>query len=45
VVIEGAEKEELQRAPGHLIDTAPPGSKGNCVSPDIATRSSASSGA
>src|SRR5437879_7225545 len=32
-VIEGAEKEELQRAPGHLIDTAPPGSKGNCVSP------------
>ena len=31
VVIEGAEKEELERAPGHLVETALPGSKGNCV--------------
>jgi len=31
VVVEGAEKEELERAPGHLVETALPGSKGNCV--------------
>jgi len=31
VVIEGADKEELLRAPGHLIDTAMPGTRGNCV--------------
>jgi sortase A len=31
VVVEGAETEELRRAPGHLIDTALPGSRGNCV--------------
>jgi len=31
VVIEGAEKEELERAPGHLVETALPGSQGNCV--------------
>ncbi len=31
VVVEGAEKQELERAPGHLVDTALPGSRGNCV--------------
>ena len=31
VVVEGADKTELQRAPGHLIDSALPGNRGNCV--------------
>jgi sortase A len=31
VVIEGADPEDLDRGPGHLSDTALPGSKGNCV--------------
>ena len=30
-VVEGADKTELQRAPGHLIDSALPGASGNCV--------------
>src|SRR6059036_1104873 len=30
-VVEGADKTELKRAPGHLIDTALPGARGNCV--------------
>jgi len=31
VVLEGADPQELKRGPGHLIDTALPGSRGNCV--------------
>ena len=31
VVLEGADALELERAPGHLIDSALPGSRGNCV--------------
>jgi len=31
VVLEGADKIELKRGPGHLIDTALPGTRGNCV--------------
>jgi sortase A len=31
VVLEGADRGELKRGPGHLIDTALPGSRGNCV--------------
>jgi len=31
VVLEGADRDELKRGPGHLIDTAMPGSRGNCV--------------
>src|SRR5437899_2259021 len=31
VVLEGADKVELKRGPGHLIDTALPGTRGNCV--------------
>jgi sortase A len=31
VVVEGADKGELKRGPGHLIDSALPGSRGNCV--------------
>src|SRR5207248_2697940 len=30
-VVEGADPVELKRAPGHLVDTALPGSRGNCV--------------
>ena len=31
VVFEGAGKDVLRRGPGHLVDTALPGSRGNCV--------------
>jgi sortase A len=31
IVIEGADKRELRRGPGHLVQTALPGSRGNCV--------------
>jgi sortase A len=31
VVLEGADTNELRRGPGHLIQTAMPGTKGNCV--------------
>jgi sortase A len=31
VVVEGADKSELKRGPGHLSDSALPGSRGNCV--------------
>jgi sortase A len=31
VVLEGADPAELERGPGHLIDSAMPGSRGNCV--------------
>ncbi len=31
VVVEGAGTSELRKGPGHLIDTALPGSRGNCV--------------
>jgi len=31
VVLEGADKSELKYGPGHLIDSALPGSLGNCV--------------
>src|SRR5229473_4735552 len=31
VVVEGADKSELKRGPAHLIDSALPGSQGNCV--------------
>src|SRR5262249_1751850 len=31
VVVEGADKSELKVGPGHLIDSALPGSRGNCV--------------
>src|SRR5215472_3642616 len=31
IVVEGADKSELRRGPGHLIQTALPGSRGNCV--------------
>lgn len=31
VVIEGADRASLKRGPGHLPDTALPGSRGNCV--------------
>jgi sortase A len=31
VVVEGANPAELQRGPGHLADSALPGSRGNCV--------------
>jgi len=31
VVLEGADPSELKRGPGHLIDSALPGSRGNCV--------------
>jgi sortase A len=31
VVVEGADKSDLKRGPGHLIDSALPGSRGNCV--------------
>jgi sortase A len=31
VVIEGADRVELKKGPGHLISTALPGSRGNCV--------------
>jgi sortase A len=30
-VIEGADRPELRKGPGHLINTALPGSRGNCV--------------
>jgi sortase A len=30
-VIEGADRVELKKGPGHLINTALPGSRGNCV--------------
>src|SRR5262249_32571075 len=31
VVVEGAGISELRKGPGHLINTALPGSRGNCV--------------
>jgi sortase A len=31
IVVEGADKNELRIAPGHLIQTALPGTRGNCV--------------
>jgi sortase A len=31
IVFEGADKSELRMGPGHLIQTALPGSRGNCV--------------
>jgi len=31
VVLEGADRGELKRGPGHLVDSALPGSPGNCV--------------
>ena len=31
VVLEGADPGELKRGPGHLVDSALPGSRGNCV--------------
>src|SRR5690242_4262004 len=31
VVVGGADKTELKRAPGHLVDSAQPGAEGNCV--------------
>src|SRR6476469_9244594 len=31
IVIEGADQAELARGPGHLVDSAMPGSRGNCV--------------
>jgi sortase A len=31
IVVEGADRNELRKGPGHLIDTALPGSRGNCV--------------
>jgi len=31
IVIEGADKNELRIGPGHLIQTALPGTRGNCV--------------
>jgi sortase A len=31
VVLEGADRTELKRGPGHLIDSALPGATGNCV--------------
>ena len=31
IVLEGADKSELRRGPGHLAQTALPGSRGNCV--------------
>src|SRR4051794_30297704 len=31
VVLEGADKDELKLGPGHLVDSALPGSRGNCV--------------
>src|SRR5438045_33219 len=31
VVVEGADPNDLERGPGHLSETALPGSKGNCV--------------
>jgi len=31
VVVEGADRAELKLGPGHLADTALPGSRGNCV--------------
>jgi sortase A len=31
IVIEGADRAELASGPGHLVDSAMPGSRGNCV--------------
>jgi sortase A len=31
VVVEGADRKELLRGPGHMTNTALPGSRGNCV--------------
>jgi sortase A len=31
IVLEGADKKELRLGPGHLVNTALPGSRGNCV--------------
>jgi sortase A len=31
IVVEGADRKELRLGPGHLIQTALPGSRGNCV--------------
>jgi len=31
VVVEGADRVDLKKGPGHLINTALPGSRGNCV--------------
>lgn len=31
VVVEGADRADLKKGPGHLINTALPGDKGNCV--------------
>jgi sortase A len=31
IVVEGADRQELRVGPGHLIQTALPGSRGNCV--------------
>src|SRR5690242_1056522 len=31
IVVEGADRNELRLGPGHLIQTAMPGSRGNCV--------------
>ena len=31
VVLEGADTNELKRGPGHLVQTAMPGARGNCV--------------
>jgi sortase A len=31
VVVEGADVNELRKGPGHMINTALPGSRGNCV--------------
>jgi sortase A len=31
IVVEGADRSELRLGPGHLIQTALPGSRGNCV--------------
>lgn len=31
VVVEGADRQELRKGPGHLTNTALPGTRGNCV--------------
>jgi sortase A len=31
IVLEGADKSELRRGPGHLVQSALPGTRGNCV--------------